>query len=255
MALESSALVLDGGDLTLQAFLQGLALILGLIFHQADGLLEIDNLMARHRNGIVILVDDEPGVDHFRVTSRLSAQDGIYVILIGEAYSEELARQAVMSGAITYLGRRFVIESLTTLIATLKRCFPDDAHRRRIIPLGNNVTLCVPDLIISDGHQQTCLRMIPGRLLQYLSEHAGTIVPFHELIQAAWEDTAAATANTLWQHIHVLREVLALYDLRNRLRSVRGRGYVYDLEASVEGSQEGGKDKRQQAPWPILKRI
>jgi DNA-binding response OmpR family regulator len=69
------------------------------------------------------------------------------------------------------------------------------------------------------------------RLLAALMDNAGRVLSRRELLDTCWGDGHPDGTKTLDVHIKRVREHLAAADpaLRERLRTVRGYGYVFDL--------------------------
>lgn len=225
--------VLCGGQRTLQALLQGLAPTLGMSFHMASELREIPEFLSRYGFRIVVIAIERLEEEHLLFIQSLTKKHKAYIILIGQDWSERTAHQAIQSGAVAYLGGDSLTDSLAALVETLKRNLPETPPLRKVLDAGNNATLSTPDYVLSDGERKISLPTIPGKLLEYLIEHADGVTTFHELNRAGWGIPEAAAPNALYQQIHVLKEALAEYGLRNCLRSVRGRGYVYSPKVLV----------------------
>lgn len=91
------------------------------------------------------------------------------------------------------------------------------------------------DLVLEPDQRRITLRGKPVELtateyevLQVLLAHAGSVVRKTDLMQWALGRRLAAYDRTLDMHISNLRRKLGLFaDGRNRIQSIRGRGYLY----------------------------
>jgi DNA-binding response OmpR family regulator len=75
------------------------------------------------------------------------------------------------------------------------------------------------------------------RLLRYLAEHHGGIVPRAELQSAAWGDGAVARSNSLSVHIARLRRRFPAGVEADWICSIRGFGYRLTVPARLEQPQ------------------
>ena len=76
------------------------------------------------------------------------------------------------------------------------------------------------------------------QLLDYLLQHAGTLLTRKQIMQEVWDTTYLGDTRTLDVHIRWLRESIeADPDDAHFIRTFRGRGYCLDIEGPV---QRGG---------------
>ena len=82
------------------------------------------------------------------------------------------------------------------------------------------------------GNREQILTPLTFRLLRYLMEHPGRVIPYEELFQAVWGVPSNGDLRTLQVHICWLRKVLEKDPKRPRfLRTVRGKGYLWSQES------------------------
>lgn len=94
-----------------------------------------------------------------------------------------------------------------------------------------------------DGHRVfadgTEIRLPPKefRLLQLLLTNAGRALSRRELLDAVWGQGYPDSNKTLDVHIRRLRRKLGAKTASSRIRTVRGIGYVFDIE-TIDFSRE-----------------
>jgi DNA-binding response OmpR family regulator len=81
------------------------------------------------------------------------------------------------------------------------------------------------------GNSEVQLSPKEFELLRLLLENAGRIVSRRELLDACWCEGHANATKTLETHIRRLRRKLGTHPGPSVIRTVRGRGYIFDIDA------------------------
>ena len=118
---------------------------------------------------------------------------------------------------------------LKSILRNLDSSTPNALQAKKVFPVGDELMLLIPDHVLTDGHMDTKLPGIPGRLLEYLAAHPGEILPATDLKRVGWGVQAGVSHAVLHQQMYVLREILDIYGARWRMESFRGRGYSLDV--------------------------
>ena len=97
-------------------------------------------------------------------------------------------------------------------------------------------TLDIHRGVLLRGHDEVRLRPRTFDVLTYLVRNAGRVIPKQELFDSLWQG-AAVTDDSLVQCLVEIRK--ALGDSHDRVRTVRGRGYMFDVGVVVASNQPG----------------
>ena len=87
-----------------------------------------------------------------------------------------------------------------------------------------SLTLAVGDRV----HNLTTLEM---QLLRYFIEHAGQVLPRHQILESVWDESAEVTSRTIDNFVLRLRKIIEPDPSRPKhILSVRGTGYRFMME-------------------------
>jgi len=111
------------------------------------------------------------------------------------------------------------------------------------IYLGNNIYLSEEKNHLINGNITLTISEKEKRLLSYFLHHPETELTKGNLIAAIWENRAATIDDAnLTQLIYKIRRDLAAVNLRNCIKTIPGKGYIYLPE----------KDKESEAPMQAV---
>ena len=186
------------------------------------------------RHAIVILDIMLPDGDGRQVLRRLRTASGVPVIMLTARGDDKDRIQGLEAGADDYLPKPFNPRELVARIrAVLKRGRP---------PAMLAATLRIEDLSVKSHTRQVLLGDrtvdLTGAefdILLLLVQSAGQIIPREKLAQVALGRELGAFDRSIDNHVSNLRKKLGpLADGVERIRSVRGSGYLYAGELNVE---------------------
>jgi len=177
------------------------------------------------RFDLVILDVGLPGIDGFAVCRRLQSDGGPPVLML-TARDEVADRvKGLEQGAEDYVVKPFAIaELLARANAVLRR---SRMRADRILSAGGLRMYLTAHRAFCDG-QPLALTASEWGALEYLIERLDRLVAREELQNAIAPDAAWASANVIEAHIARLRAKLK--GTRLALRTVRGFGYILEIE-------------------------
>jgi DNA-binding response OmpR family regulator len=220
--------------------LRGTAANLNLEFREMSGLEEIRGFRGIAPSVVVIAAPDLAN----RLLSDIKSAASVgmvWPVVVIPGVTSQGGIRAMEAGAICCFDSAQAMAVLAYLVRNLLRFVrhEEDAMPKEL-PIALDVTLRIPEYILTNRHQSSHLTPVAGRLLECLVSHAGTLVPPEELKRAAWGSTKGAENHTLHQQVHRLRTLLMKYDIGDRLRCLRGKGYILT----------SGKTQRNEAASP-----
>ena len=176
-----------------------------------------------------------PDLDGVTLCRRLRAMAPEMVIVMLTARDDELdVVVGLDAGADDYVTKPF---RLTELLARLR------AHLRRHATAAVEPPLVVGNLQVDAaarratvGGRELALRPREFDLLLALAGRAGEVVTREDLMDQVWDENWFGPTKTLDVHVSLLRRKLAdLGEDRNRITTVRGRGYRYERAPVAAG--------------------
>lgn len=154
-------------------------------------------------------------------------------IVMLTARGEEVDKvRGLTAGADDYMVKPF---SVPELVARVK------ALLRRAAPERVADTLAVGDIKldrvahrVTRASREVALGPTEFRLLVVLLENAGRVLSRSQLLDRVWGTTAEIDERTIDVHIGRLRKVLVRGNEHDPIRTVRGAGYVLDIETGLK---------------------
>jgi two-component system response regulator CpxR len=188
---------------------------------------------------LVVLDVMLPGLSGFEVLRRLRERSRVPVVML-TARGDDVDRIVGLEmGADDYLPKPFNPRELVARIrAVLRRGAPSSDPSSRAPP-----PVCVGDLeldpatrVVRQGGRPVELTSVEFSLLEALVRAAGTVVPREALAEAALGRKLSAYDRSVDVHVSSLRRKLGprVGELE-RIKAVRGVGYLYTLSRPGEG--------------------
>ena len=209
----------------LRALLRGAAPDSGLEFREVSSLEEARRHLGLSCPALLIVGVAEIHEEHLALVRDAGTVYKVPAIVVVEGSDESTMDEAIKSGAIACLGFEDAMRTLVFLVDNVVRdaLLVTSDRERRILSVSDQVALTTPDYCLTDGQYETHMPPIPGTLLKCLALHPNDLVPFDDLIQAAWGRSGAATVNVLHQQVYRVRAMLSEYGVAGQIKSVRGR--------------------------------
>jgi two-component system response regulator CpxR len=188
----------------------------------------------------VILVLDVmlPGINGFEVLRRFRAKSKLPVLML-TARGEDIDRIVGLEiGADDYLSKPFNPRELVARIrAVLRRTNPDadaDGTRADILRVGD-VEMDTSTRVVRRSDEAIDLTVVEYDVLEMLIRNPGRIVTRQSLVKEVLGRNLSAFDRSIDMHISNLRKKLGhIVEGSERIRTVRGIGYIYQAEAVVE---------------------
>lgn len=121
--------------------------------------------------------------------------------------------------------------TMTTLQPTYETVQPATAGHLRLLRV-NGVDIDLDGQRVFAGVTEIILARKEYDLLRVLIENAGRILTRRELLDAVWRPGYEDRNKTLDVHIRRLRRKLRPAAADSKIRTVRGTGYIFDVEAA-----------------------
>ena len=160
------------------------------------------------------------------VKSESSLIRAWFILLVSNASSEDEDR-ALEAGAIACLDPNQALMRLAHFIRNLLRCvrFEADSTPTELC-ISGDVILRISENILINRQRSYHLAPITGRLLECLANRADALTPSDELKRSAWGTPDGATDHALHQQMRRVRDALDEFCMGDRLKCLRGKGYV-----------------------------
>jgi len=184
-----------------------------------------------------------PGMSGFEILRRLRTQSDVPVLML-TARGDEVDRIVGLEiGADDYLPKPFNPRELVARIRAILR----RAEQRRN-PLRRARLLQVGDVELDTGTRQVRrdgqdirVTAVEFDVLEQLLRSAGTVVSREDLTRDVLEREYSAMDRSIDMHVSNLRKKLgAMRDSVERIKTVRGIGYIYTLPATRETREADG---------------
>jgi DNA-binding response OmpR family regulator len=186
-------------------------------------------LAERGPHDVIVLDRGLPDVDGITVL-RLLRSKGVHtpVLLLTALGSVEDRVAGLDAGADDYLPKPFAFAELIARIRALGRR-PAGAPEGRLA--AGDLGLDELRHVAQVGERTVDLSAREFALLGYLIRHTGQVVTRHQILDAVWGAEPDVYSNVVDLYVHYLRRKLAELGRADRLRTVRGVGYMLRAEA------------------------
>lgn len=148
---------------------------------------------------------------------------GIIIITSRDSELDELL--SLNYGADHYITKPFNLQILLAKISSVLRR-TNDSHGIKDKIDAKDFILNLSSSTIEKNQKTIELTKNELRILKYLVENRGKIVPREEIMDALWETESFIDDNTLSVNITRLRTKLEELDLKELIETRRGQGYI-----------------------------
>lgn len=192
------------------------------------------------RHSLVVLDVMMPGANGFDVLRRIRAESRIPVLMLtakGDALDRVLGLEM---GADDYLPKPFNPQELVARIrAILRRAKPDTARAKRTTPISvGDVEMDVRARVVRRGQEALNLTTVEFDLLEILLIEAGQVMGREKLTRDVLGREFSPFDRSIDTHMCNLRKKIGpLPDGSERIKGVRGIGYLYVLPSGEPGAQ------------------
>ncbi len=188
-------------------------------------------LARRDRPDLVILDIGLPGMDGLRALHYFNTQIGVPVIFLTARRRELDEVLGLELGADDYITKPFDVDVLLARIKlVLRRSVPMTTPTGGPIPLTvGDMTIAASAHTVAVGNRLVSLPPKEFDLLHTLALEAGHAVSIDELLTHVWGTQYEGKAQTIYVHVHCLRDQLE-EDPNHPRRIITVRGVGYKLE-------------------------
>jgi two-component system response regulator CpxR len=184
-------------------------------------------IMARKAFALVILDVMLPGIDGFEVIERLRHFSEVPVLMLTTRGAASDRIRGLKSGADDYLPKPFEPDELFARVKSILRRIHPSLHGLSFVSIGD-IELDEPFRRVTRGGEAVELTGAEFSLLQLLISRPGTTLSRQELIPRVLSRQESGIDRSIDSLVSNLRRKLGPFpDGSERIRSVRGVGYVY----------------------------
>jgi two-component system OmpR family response regulator len=178
---------------------------------------------------VIVLDRVLPDLDGITVL-RLLRSKGVRspVLMLTALGSVEARVEGLDAGADDYLPKPFAFAELIARIRALGRRPGEPAERRLA---AGDLQLDELRHVAQVGERTADLSAREFALLAYLIRHAGQVMTRQQILDGVWGAEPDVYSNVVDLYVHYLRRKLRELDRADRLRTVRGVGYMLRAEA------------------------
>ena len=187
--------------------------------YQTESLKKFDN---------TILDINLPGADGEYVCKEIRKQSNVPIIIVTSRDNEVDELLSINYGADHYITKPFNIQILLAKTNSLLRRSNIRNEQDKIDAQDFVINLSNSTVIKDD--KKIDLTKNELKILKYLTEKRGKIVPREEIMDYLWESDSFIDDNTLTVNITRLRNKLEELNLKELLETKRGQGYILKYE-------------------------
>ncbi len=193
-------------------------------------------LCRRERPDLILLdvmLPDSDGLEICKAIRGNSDLAHIPVIFLTARASETDRIVGLELGANDYIVKPFFVREL---IARVKIHFRAEKPATKLLRSGD-LELDRGRCIVKRGNKELTLTATEFRLLEFLMSRPGVVFSREQLLDAVWGHDRAVTDRTVDVYVLRLRQKIEQEGGPAFIRSVRGFGYSFNVEAPVEQLQ------------------
>ncbi|HMV65973.1 MAG TPA: response regulator transcription factor [Myxococcota bacterium] len=168
------------------------------------------------------MLGDGDGLDLARELRRRGDRRPVLVLTARDRVEERVA--GLLEGADDYLVKPFSFDELLARIAALARRTLMTSPRVEV----DDLVIDTEALRVWRGGEEIQLTAQEFRLLRYLAEHAGKVIPRMRLLEHVWDMHHDPGTNVVDVYISYLRAKIDKGRERPLLHTVRGLGYLLE---------------------------
>jgi DNA-binding response OmpR family regulator len=198
---------------------------------RTDGRQACSELLERSDFDLLILDLNLPGTDGMELLRRVRTKDPQLPILVLTARNrtEDLV-EGLNEGADDFLVKPFSLKELIARVNRLVRRGTPAASENGT-PRRAELTLHPASYTVMRGDRRIELTPREFAILEYLMAHPGNVVSRKDLIEQVWQTSYDSTSNVVDVYMKYLRDKLDGEGERKIIRTVRGVGYVLELDS------------------------
>lgn len=190
-----------------------------------------------------------PGMDGFALTQRIREVSGVPILMLTAVGEQAQKIRGLDTGADDYLTKPFDPEELVARLRALLRRSTSSTPGEQVQVLETgDLRIDFMRQRVERGGEQLKLTPTEYKLLQYLAQQAGKIIPNDELLSKVWGPEYRSESGYLWVYIRSLRQKVEPTPSTPRyIISEPGFGYKFQQAKYETGDRI---DDEQQADRP-----
>jgi len=197
--------------------------------YTVEGITEFENVIQailQSKANLVLLDINLPTTDGEYVCREIRKVSNVPIIMMTSRESELDELISLHNGADDYVTKPFNIHILTAKIAAILKRTMQGGIEQNKIDCGQFI-LNISKSCIETEDRQIELTKNELRMLHYLVKKRGQIVSREEMMEYLWDSENFIDDNTLTVNMTRLRAKLEELQLKERLQTKRGQGYVF----------------------------
>ncbi len=172
---------------------------------------------------LILLDINLPNADGEYICKEIRKQSSLPIIIITSRDSELDELLSINYGADHYITKPFNIQILLAKIGSLLRRTTNNNYEKID---AKEFILNTSKSTIEKGEKEIELTKNEFKILKYLMQYRGKIVPRDEIMDYLWESESFIDDNTLSVNITRLRNKLEELGLKELIETKRGQGYI-----------------------------
>ncbi len=206
----------------------------GLTVKECDSTLECFYLLQRQQYALVILNIGQPNFDEFSVLINLRSSSSAPIFMFSPSVEQFDLIHALELGADNYFSLKTHPRELVARVNARLRSRPSNDNQKSSIIELNHVKICTVQRQVSYHGSPIILTGVEFELIHFLMANAGQVISREILGKVLFNRIISSADRSLDVHVSNIRKKLGEIDPTSHIQTIRGNGYVFLSQTTVE---------------------